>query len=262
MFPFSHNARSAWLPLIAVAMGVSCVLGQGAAQLEVREAQAAMQIAQARVQALEEKVARNKEQIISLSEGLGNANSESRLARENYEKLRLQMEGLGIAALNGSTAELQQRLLASLSDYRIVEQHKRQLAEALIGLSEAALILAKAAPAASEESQQVLNKALAAAEKAVAATQKEHGASSDAEIQNAKIVSLKNELGIAVFNVGTKHGVRPGTPFAIYRQDKLVARAVVVDVRQGICGAVVQDLVNEKDAVKVGDTGRVDASRS
>ena len=254
--------RLAWLPLIAVVIGVTCVRAHGVEQIEVREAQAAMQIAQEKVTMLEDKLARSKEQITSLGEGLGSANNDARLSRENYEKLRLQMEGLGIAALNGSTTELQQRLLASLSDYRILDQQKRALAEALIGLSEASLLFAKSTPNASEENQQVLNKALASAEKAVSSTTKELGAPNDGDLQNAKIVSLKNELGIAVMNVGIRQGVHPGTPFAIYRHDKLVAKAIVVDVRQGICGAVVQDLVNEKDTVQVGDTGRVDASRS
>lgn len=258
----SHITRLAWLPLLVVVMAAPCVWAQGVEQIEVREAQAAMQIAQEKGKALEDKLARSKEQITSLGEGLGSANNDARISRENYEKLRLQMEGLGIAALNGSTAELQQRLLASLSDYRILDQQKKALAEALISLSEASLLYAKSAPNANEESQQTLNKALGNAEKAIGSATKEPGAPNEGDLQNAKIVSLKSELGIAVLNVGIRQGVHPGTPFAIYRQDKLVAKAIVVDVRQGICGAVVQDLVNEKDTVKVGDTGKVDASRS
>ena len=51
-------------------------------------------------------------------------------------------------------------------------------------------------------------------------------------------------------------------PFFIYRQDKPVARALVVDVRQDVCGAVVQDQVSKDEPVKVGDTGKVDAAKS
>jgi len=65
-----------------------------------------------------------------------------------------------------------------------------------------------------------------------------------------------------VFNVGARHGVHPGMPFSIFRQDKPVARALVVDVRQDVCGAVVQDQVSKDEPVKVGDTGKVDAAKS
>ena len=51
-------------------------------------------------------------------------------------------------------------------------------------------------------------------------------------------------------------------PFAIYRQDKPVARALVVEVRQDICGAVVQELVSKDEPVKVGDACKVEAARS
>jgi len=62
--------------------------------------------------------------------------------------------------------------------------------------------------------------------------------------------------------VGSRHGVHPGMPFSIYRKDKPIARALVVDVRGGICGAVINDLISKDDPVKVGDTGKVDISKS
>jgi hypothetical protein len=56
--------------------------------------------------------------------------------------------------------------------------------------------------------------------------------------------------------------VHPGMPFSIYRKDKPIAHALVVDVRAGICGAVIRDQVSKDDPVKVGDTGKVDTSKS
>jgi hypothetical protein len=51
-------------------------------------------------------------------------------------------------------------------------------------------------------------------------------------------------------------------PFSIYRQDKPVARALVVDVRQDICGAVVQDLVSKGEPIKVGDICKVEPGKN
>ena len=186
----------------------------------------------------------------------------SRRARA-YEKLRIQMEGLGVAALDPTNTELQQRLLTALSDLRILEGHRRILTEALVGLSEASLGYAKTTSGGDAAARENLNKSLAGAERALSGS-KLNVASGEAEsgtLDNARIVSLKEDMGVAVLNIGSRHGVHPGMPFSIYRKDKPVARALVVDVRQGICGAVVQELVSKDEPVKVGDTGRAETSK-
>lgn len=257
-----HLRAIAWLPLVAVVGLGADAFGQTSPEkLEVIEAQTAMNIAQGQVKEIEGRLAKAKEQIAALGESLAAANNTSAVSREAYEKLRIQMEGLGIAALDGSTLELQQRLLSAVNDLRLMEQQNKSLTDALISLSEASLAFAKAAGNVSEDSKQVLNKSLGAAEKVLASVQSPSELQNDADLHNARIVSMKNEFGIAVLNVGTKHGVHPGMPFSIYRAEKPIGRAMVVDVRQSVCGAIVQDLISEKEPVKVGDIGKVEATK-
>jgi hypothetical protein len=232
-------------------------------RLELQEARATVQISAARIAEVEKQLAKAKEQLNALSESLASANSDGQQARTAYEQLRVQMEGLGIAALDKSNnAELQERLLTALSDLRIMEQRRRVLVDALMNLSEASLAYAKNSQTNDTASRENLDKSLMTAEKAVGSAQKNPDAPDTADLQNAQVVSLKDELGIAIFNVGSRHGVHPGMPFAIYRKDKPIAHALVVDVRGGICGAVINDLINKDDPVKVGDTGKVDISKS
>lgn len=231
-------------------------------RLELQEARATVQISAARIAEVEKQLAKAKEQLNALSESLAAANGDGQQARTAYEQLRVQMEGLGIAALDKGNAELQERLLTALSDLRIMEQRRRSLVDALMNLSEASLGYAKNSQANDPASRENLDKSLAAAEKAVGSAQKNPDNNDTADLQNAQVVSLKDELGIAIFNVGSRHGVHPGMPFSIYRKDKPIARALVVDVRGGICGAVINDLINKDDPVKVGDTGKVDISKS
>ena len=82
------------------------------------------------------------------------------------------------------------------------------------------------------------------------------------DLQNARVVSLKNELGIAVLSLGAKDGVKPGMPFEIFREDKPIAKVLVTEVRNAVCGAVVQELAAANDPVRVGDRGRVDLNKS
>jgi hypothetical protein len=235
------------------------MLAQTNEAIEVLEAKMALQASAARMTNLETEVAKSAEQIKTLTESLASANGEASQTREAYEKLRIQMEGLGMTMLDTSGKELQHRLLTALSDLRILEEQKRSLAEAVIGLSEASLAVAKSVGAEKEEATKNLSVSLTSAEKALAKLQVSEKPETSGDLQNAGVVSLKDDLGIVVLNVGSKHGVHPGMPFSIYRQDKPIARALVVDVRGSICGAVLQDLVSKDEPVKVGDAGKVES---
>lgn len=263
MPPAPTIANLAAAPLMLAWAAAGSLWAQSDPRLEVRELKTTLQISANQIQDLEQKLARAKEQIKSLSESLATANGDGLQLREGYEKLRIQMEGLGIAALDPTNTELQQRLLTALSDLRILEGHRRILTEALASLSEAAFGFAKVAPGADPTMRDHLNASLAAAEKALSGAKLNLSADAgnSGTLDNARVVSLKDDFGVAVLNVGSRHGVHPGMPFAIYRKDKPVAHALVVDVRQTICGAVVQELISKDDPVKVGDIGRVDTSK-
>lgn len=245
-----------------VLLAVSVCAQTADERLELQEARATVKISAEQIADLQKQVAKAKEQLNALSESLAASNGDSQQARTAYEQLRLQVEGLGIAALDKSNNETQERLLTALSDMRIMEERRQALVDALIGLSEASLAYAKSTPQADATSRENLDKSLAAAEKALGAAQRNPNTPDNGDLQNAQVVSLKDELGIAVFNIGSRHGVHPGMPFSIFRKDKPIAHALVVDVRPGICGAVINDLVSKDEPVKVGDTGKVDTSKS
>jgi hypothetical protein len=60
-------------------------------------------------------------------------------------------------------------------------------------------------------------------------------------------------------NLGNSHGVKVGMPFQVIRAGKIVGSVRVVDVREKIAGAYIQDLSSEKERIKVGDHLKVDA---
>lgn len=255
------NLAAAPVLLAMVALGP--VQAQTDPRIELQELKATLQVSAAQIGELEQKLGKFKEQTKNLSESLANSNLDAQQAREGYERLRIQMEGLGVAALDPTNTELQQRLLTALSDLRILEGHRRILTEALVGLSEASLAHAKINAGGDAASRENLNKSLAAAERALGGS-KLHvssGAADSGSLDNARIISLKEDMGVAVLNIGSRQGAHPGMPFAIYRKDKPVARALVVDVRQGISGAIIQELVSKDEPVKVGDTGRAETSK-
>jgi hypothetical protein len=239
---------------------------QAQSSFDVQEANMMLQVATKKIQILESQLAASKDKNDALTQSAAAANQEAVEFKDRYERLRGLLEGLGISALENSTEQTQERLLASLSDLRIAENSRRSLAEGLMELAEVSLQFAKSAqspePALSDRLSKALTKAEEALHSAAASPQTEMVTSEPANLQDARVVSLKPDLGIAVLSVGSRDGVKPGMPFEIYREDKPIAKILVTEVRSSVSGAVVQELANTADPVKVGDRGKVDINRS
>lgn len=230
-------------------------------KLENQELHLSLQVAAAKIQAQDAQLLAAKDKNDALAQSAAAANAETNELKDRYEKLRGLLEGLGVGALENSKDQTQERLLAALSDLRIMKEQRDELANALIELAESGMGLMKSAQNADPAAADRLNKAITTAD---AALVKAGGGQSQAvaDLQNARVVSLKSELGIAVLSIGSKDGVKPGMPFEIYREDKPIAKVLVTEVRNSVCGAVVQELATANDPVRVGDRGRVDLNKS
>ena len=64
-----------------------------------------------------------------------------------------------------------------------------------------------------------------------------------------------------IANIGARHGGKVGMPFQVWRDNRRIGNVRVVDVRDRICGAIIQNLESEKTTVKTGDRLRVDAKK-
>lgn len=260
-----HNKIAQRASLLFAAVAVLGGGVQAQTTFELQELNTALQVAAQKIQSLETQVAAAKDKSDALTQSAAAANQEATELRERYERLRGLLEGLGIGALENSTEQTQARLLSALSDLRIAETSRQKLADSLMELAEASLQFAKTVPTPEPASSEHLSKALSRAEEvlsAAAAPQGEAATPALSDLQDVRIVSLKPDLGIAVLSAGARDGVKPGMPFEIFREDKPIAKILVTEVRGSVSGAVVQELANAADPVKVGDRGKVDINRS
>ena len=76
------------------------------------------------------------------------------------------------------------------------------------------------------------------------------------------VISIKEEWSLVVANVGKKQGVKIGMPFKVIRGDAEIGLVRVVNVRDEISGAVIQNLDSDKNKIKVGDRLRVAAENN
>ncbi len=232
-------------------------------RLELQELHTTLQVAATKIQALEAQINASKDKSDALAQSAAAANAESNELKERYEKLRGLLEGLGVGALENSKDQTQERLLSALAELRIMKEQRDSVAEALIETAEASMGLMNAAPNADPAAKDRVNRAITSADAAlvkIGGGQAEGQPAGD--LQSARVVSLKSEYGIAVLSVGAKDGVKPGMPFEIYREDKPIAKVLITEVRNSVCGAVVQELASASDPVRVGDRGRVDLNKS
>ncbi len=248
----------AWLLVAMCGQG-----GYAQTSFELQELNTTLQVAAQKIQALETQIASSKEKSDALAQSAAVSNQEAQELKDRYERLRGLLEGLGIAALENSREETQDRLLSALGDLRVSETSRQKLADSLMELAEASLAFAKSVQSPDPVTGDRLQKALVKAEStlALASHRSVQDAQPSNDLQSIRIVSLKNELGIAVIAAGSREGVKPGMPFDIYREDKPIAKVLVTEVRNSVSGAVIQELASVTDPVRVGDRAKVSINR-
>lgn len=266
MNPLTQPAKNA---LRAVSVAWTLLLGgELAAQqpmnnMELLELKTTLETSARQIRELDAQLAAAKVQITTLTQSLAAANADAETSREQYARLRSVLEGLGIGALEGNRDQVQEKLLAALSDLRLVDEQKRTATDALMSLTEAALVFAKNAPAADTASKEALDAAVAKAEEVIrSANGTGVAVENGGDLHQAKVLSTKPEAALVVLDVGSRDGVRAGMPFTIFRQDQAVAQVMVVDVRKSISGAVIQGTAAKGAAPMVGDIGRIDPNQA
>jgi hypothetical protein len=198
----------------------------------------------------------------SLTEALAIANSEAEVFKRGGTEMKLRMEALGIDAAAPEKAKLEQRLLKAVSDLQIVQKEKDKLADHLVRIDEAILHFLKSAVSTDPEARMAIEIEMRSANEALGlpSGQAVEAKAVPATLTDGMVISVKEEYALVIANLGSREGVKVGMPFQVWRGETRVGSVTVVDVREKISGAVIQDL-NPKEKVRVGDRLRVDAQR-
>lgn len=230
------------------------------AAFEMEELKIALQAATAKAARLEREVAEIGEKNDHLGQALAAANAEGEHFRLTYQKLRERMEALGISAIDPDPSSLQARYLKALSDYRLTREENDKLVSALGDLNASVAAYMGTAISSSIKERLSLEVAIREANQLVGGASKPKRQQGNVSLENAKVVSLKSDYDLVVLNVGRDSGVQVGMPFQIHRKDRPIGSALVIDVRDHICGVVIKGLADLSEGVKLGDNARVDAT--
>lgn len=194
----------------------------------------------------------------ALTSSLAESNAEAELFRRKYSDLQLQMEALGLASANKDRAKLEQRLLAAVSDLQLAQKERDAYRDQMLRLDEAMLCYLKTSQSGDAKARMDVETQLRSIDKLVTKSTNAPD-SPEPSLMDGSVISVKDEWSFVVGNLGEKQGVKIGMPMRAMRGDKRIATLRVIDVRQRICGAVVQEMDSKKDRIKVGDRLQVDA---
>jgi len=223
-------------------IGGSLVYGQKNPELE--EMRALLSFTQ---QKLADAEGQRKELMKSLAESVRVSEEQTFAARDVQEKL----EAFGVDLFNSSQDSLEQRLLKAVRDLDILRQENERQRKALHGLSEAFLKYLAATPEAKENLRGEAEESIARAGKALNAL-----VDSDPlvrRLEKSQVVSFDSKIGLVVVDAGRKSGVLVGTPIIIERDEQPIYTAIIVDVRDSISGALLQESIGDSGTVKPGD---------
>ncbi len=198
----------------------------------------------------------------TLTDSLVVSNAEAELFRRKYSDLQLRMDALGIEAGSKDRAPLEQRRLKAVSDLQLTNTEKKAYREQLLKLTETMLRYVKTAQNADPQARAEVEAQLRATKQLLAANEGVMPNDESApDLMDGKVLSVKEEWALVVSNLGARQGVKIGMPLRVVRDGKTIATLRVVDVREKISGAVIQELGSEKAKIKVGDRLQADARR-
>jgi hypothetical protein len=229
--------------------------------MELTEAKLALDSSQRSNANLRHQLDLAQHQKATLTDSLVIANSECEVFKRETTDLKLRIEALGLDAASPDKQRLDDRLLKAVSDLKLVQDQKDKLTDQLIRLNEAVLRYVKSASSVDGDARMALETEMRSSTQALGvagAPGAETNPTPVSTLTDARVISVKDDLALIVANIGRRQGVKIGMPFQVWHEGKNIGIVRVVDVRDGIAGAVFQSL-DPSQKVKVGDDLRVDA---
>jgi len=207
---------------------------------------------------LQKELSIAQESIKALTSSLAESNAEAEELRRKYSDLQLRMEALGLASASKDRAKLEQRLLSAVSDLQLAQKERDEYRDQMLHLNEAVLFYIKSSQGGDAKARMDVEAQLRSIKTLVTKSSGTPDAAGPG-LMDGSVISVKDEWSFVVGNLGEKQGVKIGMPMRVMRDDRKIATLRVVDVRQKICGAVIQEMDSKKEQIKVGDRLQVDA---
>ena len=206
----------------------------------------------------QEIIATLQEQNKTLHRSLAEANGGEKQASEQLAQVRERLEALGKNLLDGGD----DRLVQAAADLQIANERTTQLESSVTHLASAVMDYLRKAVVSDPDARLRVETSLRELDAVLGLRQKPRPDVRTGSLQQARIVSLDQESGMMVFNLGESQGAKIGMTFQLTRGQQPYGKAILADVRKGVSGAFVEHLDNIAESPRPGDLAVLETQAS
>ncbi len=196
------------------------------------------------VNALKKEIALLKQQNKNLQLSLTEANRSQRETSEQLEQVRTRLAALGKNLLDGGD----DRLIQAAADLEIANERITSLEGASARLVASVGPYLREAVVSDPQARIQVETSLRELDAVLGLRQKPRPDVRTGSLKQARVVSIDQESGMLVLNIGERQGARIGMTFALVRGQEPYGKAILADVRQGVCGLFVES-IDEKSEI-------------
>lgn len=199
-----------------------------------------------------------QEQNHALQRSLAEANRGEKQANEQLAQVRTKLEALGKNLLDGGD----DRLVQAASDLQLANERITALEGSVTRLAAAISDYLRQAVVSDPDARLRVETSLRELDAVLGLRQKPRPDVRSGSLQQARIVSLDQESGMLVLNIGESQGARIGMTFRLTRGQQPYGKAILADVRKSVSGVFVENLDNPADTPRPGDLAILETQAS
>jgi len=197
---------------------------------------------------LQETLADLRDQNRTLQRSLAEANRGEKQASEQLAQVRLRLEALGKNLLDGGD----DRLVRAAADIELSKERITELETTARHLTSAVTDYLRQAVVSDPTTRLRVETSLRELDAILGLRQKPRADVIAGSLQKARVVSIDQESGMLVLNLGEIQGAKIGMTFRLFRGQQPYAKAILADVRKAVSGAFTEQ-VNAADSPRPGD---------
>jgi len=220
-----------------------------AAALGLLASAAVCPAAEPTMEEMQERIVDLQAENASLQRSLAQANRAEKEAAEQLAQVRLRLEALGKNLLDGGN----DRLVQANADLAVSKERLTELETAASKVMAAMVDYLRQAVVSDPDSRARLETSLRELDSVLGFKQKPRPDVLAGSLRQAKIISIDQESGLIVLNLGENQGAKIGMTFDLFRAQQRIGKAILADVRKAVSGAFIENLASSVEAPRIGD---------
>ena len=199
---------------------------------------------------LQEFIVDLQEQNRNLQLALVESNKAEKKSTEQLNQVRERLEALGKDLLDGGS----DRLVQAAADLELSNERNSQLESASMKLAASVQDYLRSAVVSDPDARLRVETAIRELDSLSGLRQKPLPDVRTGDLQQARIVSLDQQTGMLVLNLGETQGARIGMTFRLMHGQQPYGKAILADVRKSVSGAFVEQIDSKEHTPRLGDT--------